>query len=114
LIDAFFNHINIKNNLESYYCKGFGWASTFNLKLANLVCPDEEWRVIYFSFVEIDEAVVINKNNTKIFDIGSWCYNGLNLWKYLFGDDKSYIDLDLDTHDDGYLGGSIYHKIMNN
>lgn len=73
----------IKYNLESYvlYHSCWAWAPTFELTLARLVEPEEEWRVREGA----KHATVINKTNTKVFDLLYWAIDG-RLENYMFGD----------------------------
>lgn len=73
----------VKYNLESYvlYHSCWAWAPTFELTLARLVEPDEEWRVRKGK----KHATVINKTNTKVFDLLYWAADD-RLENYMFGD----------------------------
>jgi hypothetical protein len=79
-----------KNELASYVLSGscFWWAPTFELALAKLVEPDEKWRVR----VGKCHATVINKNNTKVFDLLYWASLNGQLENYFFGDPLEKID----------------------
>lgn len=72
----------IKYNLESYLLfRGcHEWAPTFELTLAKLVEPDEEW------YVRSGErhSTVINKSETKVFDLLYWRVGRIE--NYMFGD----------------------------
>jgi hypothetical protein len=71
----------IKYNLESciLYNGCHSWAPTFELTLAKLVEPEEEW------YVRKSErhSTVINKSHTKVFDLLRWADRIEN---YMFGD----------------------------
>ena len=71
-----------KYDLESYVLLGgcYYWAPTFELTLARLVEPNEEWRVR-----EGDKhSTVINKDQTKVFDLLYWILDG-RIENYIFG-----------------------------
>ena len=73
----------IKYDLESYYLSGacHHYNPTFGLTLARLVEPAEAWRVQ----VSDKHTTIVNRNNTKIFDLLYWCCDG-RLENYMFGD----------------------------
>jgi hypothetical protein len=75
---------NVKYDLESYYISGAcHWlASTFELTLAKIIEPNEEWRVR----VSDKHSTVINKAGTKVFDFLYWCSSD-RLDNYVFGDE---------------------------
>jgi len=80
-----------KYNLDSYVMFGccFAWAPTFELTLAKLVEPDEEWSVREGA----EHSTVINKNHTKVFDLIYWALDG-RLENYLFGEAIKEEDID--------------------
>ena len=81
---------NIKYDLESYFLSGscYSYAPTFELTLAKLVEPNEKWMVR----VGENHATVINKEETKIFDLLYWAALGGRLNNYMFGDELEEID----------------------
>ena len=83
ILEPYFSWENIWRNPESYILAGscHYYAPTFELTLAQLVEPEEEW------LVRSDEkhTTVINKSHTKTFDLLYWAYNG-RLEHYMFGD----------------------------
>lgn len=83
ILDPYFNWSAIKYKLETYYLSGgcHSWAPTFEIELAQLVEPEEEWYVISSN----KHSTVINKNGTKAFDLLYWCNEG-RLENYLFND----------------------------
>ena len=83
---------NIKYDLESYYVSGscHSMSPTFELTLARIVEPNEEWRVRRGKL----HSTVINKDNTKVFDLNYWCYPG-RLDNYVFGDEIKEPDITL-------------------
>lgn len=60
----------IKNDIEAYvlFSGCFSWSATFELTLAQLVEPEEEWYVRSGKL----HSTVINKKNDKLFDILYW------------------------------------------
>ena len=78
-----------KYNLENYQMVGYCHihAPTIGLTLAKLVCPNEKWRLI----TSDKHTSVINKDNTKVFDLLFWCLDG-RLENYMFGDLLEEID----------------------
>ena len=84
ILKPYFTWDKIKYDLESYFLSGScHWISqTFELTLAKLVEQNEEWRVQ----VGEEHSTVINRNNTKVFDLLYW---GLDkrLENYMFGDE---------------------------
>jgi hypothetical protein len=91
---------NIKYDLETYVVCGAShfMAPTFGLTLARLVEPQEEWRIRAGK----EHTTVINKNNTKVFDINYWFLDG-RLENYMFGDD-------IKKHDPTLGGKEAYLK----
>lgn len=80
---------NIKYNLESYCLFGscHSYAPTFELTLARLVEPNEEW-IIKTSDIH---TTVINKSKTKVFDLLYWAaFADIN--HYMFGDQVEEYD----------------------
>ena len=73
----------IKYDIESYVLYGScHWVNpTFGLTLARLVEPEEEWRVLSGE----KHTTVINKSNTKVFDLLYWSIDG-RVENYIFGD----------------------------
>jgi hypothetical protein len=85
----------VKHNLESYvlFNGHHSWAPTFELTLAKLVEPSEEW------YVRIGQhSTVINRSHTKAFDLLTWATDRIE--NYMFGD-----PLKLDVIGDTTLGG---------
>lgn len=102
----------IGKSIESYILfDGKFWAPTFELTLARLVCPEEDWSVRYGK----SHSTVINKDETKCFDIIYWAYNNSNInnlsnnySKYTNYRIENYIfsyPLTKDVADDITLGG---------
>ena len=83
ILKPYFSWDNIKEDLETYYLSGScHWANrTYGLALARLVEPTEKWRVLSGK----QHTTIINKNNTKIFDLLYWGING-RLENHMFGD----------------------------
>lgn len=83
IMKPYFTWDKIKYDLESYYLSGscHFYNPTFCLTLARLVEPDEVWRVQ----VSNKHTTVINKNNTKVFDLLYWADND-RLENHMFGD----------------------------
>lgn len=84
IVSPYFTWDKLKYRLESYFlCGGcFWWAPTFEITLAQLVEPNEKWRIMSSN----KHTTVINENNTKIFDLLYWGgYNRLE--NFIFGDD---------------------------
>lgn len=85
----YFTWNKIKYNYESYWLhlSCHSYAPTFELTLARLVEPEEEWRVRAGE----KHSTVINKNNTKVFDLLYWCLDG-RIENHMFGDHISKPD----------------------
>ena len=83
IVKPYFTWDKIKYDLESYYVSGacHFYNPTFGLVLARLVESDEEWRVQSSN----KHTTVINKNNTKVFDLLYWANDG-RLENHIFGD----------------------------
>ncbi len=83
ILEPYFVWNEIKYDLESYYLSGscHWWAPTFELTLAKIVEPKEEW------IVRVGEkhTTVINKKKTKVFDLLYWA-DAYRLEEYVFGD----------------------------
>jgi hypothetical protein len=98
LHDVYFPEAMRKYDLESYVLLGGcrSWAPTFELALAKLVEPDEEW------FVRDGEkhCTIINRSKTKVFDLLYWVLDG-RMENYLFG--KAIKKKDMDET----LGGKL-------
>lgn len=84
-----------KYDMETYCVvdSSHSWAPTFELTLAKLVKPKEEWRVLKGH----KHSTVINKDNTKVFDLLTWALLDNRLEEFIFDDYSS--------HDDPTLGG---------
>lgn len=82
--------LNIKYNLESYYMSGgCHWhASSVMLVLARLVEPNETWEV---RSSEV-HTTVINRDETRVFDLLYWAALDRRLENYLFGDSNEGND----------------------
>lgn len=98
ILEPYFTWEKIKCDLESYYLSGacHAYAPTFELTLARLVEPEETWRVQASNV----HSTVINKDNTKVFDLLYWAdHHRLN--NHVFGDkiNKKNIDLTLGGKD---------------
>lgn len=106
ILKEYFTWDKIKYDLESYYLSGscHSYAPTFELTLAKLVLPNEEW-----SIQSSDKhTTVINKDKTKVFDLLYYC-NDDRLENYLFGDtlkvDDDFTEGEQIKVDDPTLGG---------
>ena len=86
----------ICNDLETYVLMHscHWWAPTFELILAKLVEPDEKWHVR----IGEKHSTVINKDDTKCFDLLYWAHN--RLYNHVFND-----PLPDDALNDCTLGG---------
>ena len=58
------------------------WARTFELELARLVEPNERWRIRSGP----KHTTVVNRGDTKVFDLLFWAAIGGRLQHHLFGD----------------------------
>lgn len=78
-----------REDLESYVFMHscHWWAPTFELTLAKLVEPKEKWRVIQSD----KHSTVVNKDNTRVFDILYWAIDG-RLNSYVLGEVILEID----------------------
>lgn len=83
ILNPYFTWDKVKYDLETYYLSGacHWYAPTFELELAKLVEPNENW---YVRSGE-DHTTVINEDETKLFDLLYWC-DGDRFDNYLFGD----------------------------
>ncbi len=97
LLKPYFSWIAIKDRLETYYLSGgcYSWAPTFELELARLVEPNENWHVRKSK----KHATVINDTETKVFDLLYWIGDWQRLNNYLFGDPFTETDLTLGGKD---------------
>ena len=84
IMKPYFEWNTIKYNIESYCLYGscFSWAPTFELTLAKLVCPDDQWEVMSGKY----HATVINKSKSQVFDLLYWACDG-RLEHHIFNDD---------------------------
>lgn len=82
ILKPYFSYKQVNNRLESYilYDGCHSWAPTFELTLAQLVEPEEEWSVRTGKF----HSSVINSTHTQCFDLIYWATDRLN--NYLFDD----------------------------
>ncbi len=96
ILKRFHSWNNIKNNLETYvvWHRCHSWAPTFQLTLAQLVEPEEQWKIRTGD----DHTTVINEAETKVFDILYWSCD--YIYNYLFGD-----SLEEEVKNDTTLGG---------
>jgi hypothetical protein len=87
-----------RNDLESYvlFNGSHSWAPTFELTLAKLVEPNEEWYVRKGK----QHSTVINRSHTKVFDLLTWATDRME--NYMFGD-----PLKADVAADSTLGGKL-------
>lgn len=83
-LEKYFTWYNVRYDIESYCISGacHAWAPTFELTLAKLVEPNEEWRVLRNHM----HSTVINKDDTKVFDLIYWAFINGRLETYVFGD----------------------------
>lgn len=95
-----------RSKLESYV--GFNdchlWNPTFGLTLAELVEPEEKWRVRSSP----KHTTVINENNTKVFDIVFWSVINRRIDNYVLGEpltDAAIADITLGGKD-AYINSS--------
>lgn len=90
---------NIKYDLGSYVLWGssHSYAPTFELTLANLVLPDEKWRVRRGN----RHTTVIDEKGNKVFDLIYWALDG-RLENHVFGDPV--------RKEDPTLGGRIAYE----